>query len=102
MIGRVAISALAAFLLALLLLAVPAQAAKAPCASFQKQPDGKWKVLRTVKIQNGQVSVVLSPGTPISPGAHVTGVDIYSALQASCQSAGAPPPSGNPLPTGTH
>jgi len=100
MIGRLAISALAAFSLALSPLAVPALAASAPCGSFQKQPDGKWKVMRTVKLQNGQVSVVLSPGTPISPGAHVTGVDIYAALQASCQSTS--PPSGNPLPTGTH
>ena len=38
-------------ILALLILAsipVSAQTGKAPCASFQKLPDGKWNVLRPI------------------------------------------------------
>jgi hypothetical protein len=94
MIRQLAISALLASALALAHQAIAAPAAKVPCGSFQKLPDGKWKVLRAVKIQNGQVSVMLNPGSPISPGARVTGVDIYAALEASCQSAANPPGPG--------
>jgi ABC-type transport system substrate-binding protein len=65
-------------------IAVYAQSAKAPCASFQKLPDGKWSVLRPVKIENGNANATLYPGTTISPGTRVTGVDIYAALQQSC------------------
>jgi hypothetical protein len=90
MIRQLAILALLAAVLALAQQAVAAPAAKVPCSSFQKLPDGKWKVLRAVKIQNGQVSVVLNPGSPISPGARVTGVDIYAALEASCAAAASP------------
>jgi hypothetical protein len=63
---------------------VYAQTGKAPCASFQKLPDGKWNVLRPVKIENGKANATLYPGTTISPGTRVTGVDIYAALQQSC------------------
>jgi hypothetical protein len=94
MIRQLAISALLASSLALAPQAMAAPAAKVPCGSFQKLPDGKWKVVRTVKIQNGQVSVVLNPGSPISPGARVTGVDIYAALEASCSAGASPPPGG--------
>ena len=61
-----------------------AQAGKAPCSSFHKLPDGKWSVLRPVKIDNGRVSATINPGTTISPGTRVTGVDIYVALEKNC------------------
>jgi hypothetical protein len=57
---------------------------KAPCGSFQKQTDGKWKVIAPVKIETDKGSGMLSPGTVISPGKQVGGVDIYAALQRSC------------------
>ena len=41
---------------------------KAPCGSFQKLPNGKWSVVRPVKIENGHTSVVINPGTTIGPG----------------------------------
>jgi len=72
------------FFIASVSLSAIAQAGKAPCASFQKLPDGKWTVLKPVKIENGTVGVMLNPGTVISPGTRVTGVDIYAALQKSC------------------
>lgn len=93
MIRQLATSALLASAIALAHQAIAAPA-KVPCSSFQKLPDGKWKVLRAIKIQNGQVSVMLNPGTPISPGARVTGVDIYAALEASCASGASPPVPG--------
>ncbi len=69
-----------------LLASIPvfAQADKAPCGSFRKLPDGKWNVVKAVKIENGKVSAMLSPGTAIGPGTRVTGVDIYAALEKSC------------------
>ena len=57
---------------------------KAPCGSFQKQPDGKWKVVSPVKIETDKGSGMLSPGTIIAPGRQIAGVDIFAALQRSC------------------
>lgn len=57
---------------------------KAPCGSFVKQTDGKWKVLLPVKIETDKGSGMLSPGTIIGPGKQVGGVDIFAALQRSC------------------
>jgi len=57
---------------------------KAPCGSFQKLPNGKWNVVRPVKIENGRTSVIINPGTTIGPGTRVLGTDIYAALQQSC------------------
>ena len=57
---------------------------KAPCGSFQKQTDGKWKVIAPVKIETDKGSGMLSPGIVIAPGRQVGGVDIYAALQRSC------------------
>jgi hypothetical protein len=62
-----------------------AETGKAPCASFQRLPDGKWKVLRPVKIEHASASVMLSAGMTIGPGTKAVGVDIYAALQKSCQ-----------------
>ena len=64
--------------------AVYAQTGKAPCGSFQKLTDGKWNVLKPVKIEHGNASAILSPGTAIVPGTIVAGVDIYAALQKNC------------------
>jgi hypothetical protein len=58
---------------------------KAPCSSFQKLPDGKWNVLRPVKIENGKVTVTINPGTSISPSTRVAGVNLYAALEKSCR-----------------
>jgi hypothetical protein len=57
---------------------------KAPCGSFQKLPDGKWKVVSPVKIETDKGSGMLSPGKTINPGTNVAGVDIFAALQRSC------------------
>jgi len=62
-----------------------AQTGKAPCASFQKLPDGKWKVINPVKIEHASTSVMLSAGMIIGPGTKAAGVDIYAALQKSCR-----------------
>lgn len=64
---------------------VSVRADKAPCGAFQKTANGKWNVVKSVKIENGKASVVLKPGTSIGPGTVVTNVDIYAALQKSCQ-----------------
>lgn len=64
--------------------AVYGQTGKAPCGSFQKLPDGKWSVVRPVKIENANTSAMMNPGTIIGPGTHVLGTDIYAALQKSC------------------
>jgi hypothetical protein len=61
-----------------------AQTGKAPCASFQKLPEGKWKVISPVKIEHASTSVMLSTGMTIGPGTKAAGVDIYAALQKSC------------------
>jgi hypothetical protein len=70
---------------ALILVSKSAHADKAPCAAFQKLPNGNWNVVKAVKIENGKASVMLKPGTSIAPGMLVTNVDIYAALQKSCQ-----------------
>jgi hypothetical protein len=69
-----------------LLAALPAYAQNtaAPCGAFQKQPDGKWKVVRPVNIQTDKGNAVVSPGTVIGPGTLVVGADVYAALQQSC------------------
>jgi len=59
----------------------------APCGSFQKLPSGSWNVLKPVKIEHGTTSAVLQAGTTIHPGTHVSGVDLYDALQKSCQTS---------------
>jgi hypothetical protein len=61
-----------------------AQNGKAPCGSFKKLPDGKWSVAKTIKIEHLKDSAVLNPGTIITPGMQVAGVNIYEALQKSC------------------
>ena len=61
-----------------------AQTAKAPCGSFKRLPDGKWSVAKIIKIEHLKASAVLNPGTIITPGMQVAGVDIYQALQKSC------------------
>ncbi len=64
--------------------AVYGQTGKAPCGSFQKLSNGKWSVVRPVKIENEHTSVMINPGTTIGPGTRVIGIDIYVALQQSC------------------
>ena len=64
--------------------AVSAQTGKAPCGAFAKLPDGKWRVLKPVKIENGNLSTMVATGTVIVPGARVTGIDVYAALEKSC------------------
>jgi hypothetical protein len=59
---------------------------KAPCGSFQKGTDNTWRVVAPVKIETDKGSGMLSPGTTIRPGKQIAGVDIYAALQRSCQS----------------
>jgi len=61
-----------------------AQSGKAPCGSFQKLPDGQWSVIKTVKIEHGNASAMINPGTTIGPGTRVAGADIYTALQQNC------------------
>ncbi len=74
-----------------------AQTGKAPCGAFQKLPNGKWNVVRPVKIENGKTSVTVNPGTSIGPGTRLTGVDVYAALEKSCLQAGNNnPPGGRP------
>jgi hypothetical protein len=63
---------------------VQAQTGKAPCGSFQKMPDGKWSVVKPIKIEHGNASATINTGTVIGPGTHVTGVDIYAALEKNC------------------
>jgi hypothetical protein len=69
----------------LVAISVCARADKAPCGAFQKLPNGNWNVVKAVKIENGKASVMLKPGTSIAPGMLITNVDIYTALQKSCQ-----------------
>ena len=61
-----------------------AQTDKAPCGSFQKLANGKWKVVSPVKIENGNSSAMISPGTTIDRGTRVAGANIYAALEQSC------------------
>jgi len=47
-------------------------------------PDGKWSVVKPVKIEHGKASVILNTGTTIGPGTEVVGVDLYEALGKNC------------------
>lgn len=69
-----------------ILTAMPAFAVtdNAPFSSFQKLSDGRWNVLKPVKIDNGKVTVTINPGTSISPSTRVAGVNLYAALEKSC------------------
>lgn len=64
--------------------AVYAQSGKAPCGSFKKLPDGKWSVVKPVKIEHGTSSAMINAGTIIGPGTQVSGVDMYAALEKNC------------------
>lgn len=88
------LSALMTASVALASISAFAQTGNAPCRAFQKLPDGKWNVLKAVKIENGKASVTVNAGTIISPGTRVTGVDIYAALEKSCLQAGNNSPLG--------
>ena len=66
--------------------AATAQTTAAPCGSFKKLSDGKWVVTKQIKIEYGNASAVLNPGTTISPGTRVAGADIYGELQRGCPS----------------
>jgi hypothetical protein len=61
-----------------------AETTKAPCGSFKKLSDGKWSVVKQIKIEHGNESAVLNPGTIIAPGTRVAGADVYDALQRGC------------------
>jgi hypothetical protein len=64
--------------------AVYAQAGKAPCGSFQKLPNGKWSVVKTIKIENKTASAVLNPGTILDSTTRVAGADLFAVLERSC------------------
>jgi hypothetical protein len=66
--------------------AAAAETTKAPCGSFRRLSDGKWIVTKQIKIEHGNASAVLNPGTIISPGIRVAGADIYGELQRGCPS----------------
>jgi hypothetical protein len=83
MIKHLSISTVGFILLASV--AAFAQTGTAPCGSFQRLPNGKWSVAKQIKIEHGNANAILNPGTIISPGTQVAGVDIYAALQRSCQ-----------------
>ena len=65
--------------------AIAQDSSKAPCSSFQKLPDGNWKVLRPVKIEHATSSVMLGAGMTIGPGTNAVGVNLYYALQKNCK-----------------
>jgi hypothetical protein len=75
-----------------LAIATPATAANttttmAPCRSFQKLPDGKWKVLNGINIEHGHTKTMLRPGIVVNIGMSVSGVDLYAALEKNCGTA---------------
>ncbi len=59
-------------------------AQKAPCGSFQKLPNGKWSVVKTIKIENKTASAVLNPGTILDSTTRVAGADLFAVLERSC------------------
>jgi hypothetical protein len=59
----------------------------APCHSFQKLPDGKWKVLNGINIEHGHTKTMLHSGDVINIGMSVSGVDLYAALEKNCGTA---------------
>jgi hypothetical protein len=61
-----------------------AETTVAPCGSFKKLADGKWSVLKQIKIEHGNESTILNPGTIIAPGTRFAGADVYAALQRGC------------------
>jgi hypothetical protein len=69
---------------ALVAFGVGAQADSPPCGSFKKLPNGKWTNTKAIKIEHGDTSSMMSPGTTIGPGTRIAGVDIYAALEQSC------------------
>jgi hypothetical protein len=86
MIKRLAFSAILGFSLAASSALHAQTGGKAPCGSFRKLSDGKWIVIKQLKIENGGASAILNSGMVISPGFRSAGADIYAALQKSCQS----------------
>jgi hypothetical protein len=52
-----------------------------PATLFKNWLMESGNIVKTVKIENGRTSAMLSPGTSIGPGTRVTGVDIYAALE---------------------
>ena len=56
----------------------------APCGSFQKLSDGKWSVVKQIRIEHGNASTVLNPGSILGPGTRVAGIDVYAELERNC------------------
>jgi hypothetical protein len=83
MTKNLSISTLFAFIL-IPSVAAYAETTKAPCGSFKRLSDGKWSVVKLIKIEHGNESAVLNPGTIIAPGTRVAGADVYAALQRGC------------------
>jgi uncharacterized protein (DUF2147 family) len=63
---------------------VSATSHPSPCGSFQKLQDGRWSVTKQIRIEKGNASTVLNPGSILGPGARVAGVAIYEELEKSC------------------
>jgi hypothetical protein len=76
--------ALVSLAMAIPVAAAPQTTTTAPCGSFKQLPDGKWTVVNPINIQHGNMNTMLSPGTVVSIGMQVSGVDLYAALQKSC------------------
>ena len=83
MTKNLSISILLAFILSSSAVAY-VETTAAPCGSFKKLSDGRWSVAKPVKIEHGNESALLNPGTIIAPGTRVAGADIYAALQRGC------------------
>jgi hypothetical protein len=57
---------------------------EAPCGSFQKLSNGRWSVVKQIRIQHGNASTVLDPGSLLGPGTRVAGIDVYAELERNC------------------
>jgi hypothetical protein len=66
--------------------ATAAETTSAPCGSFKKLSNGNWTVTKPIRIEHGNASAFLNPGTIISPGTRVAGADVYGELQRGCPS----------------
>ena len=77
MTKSLSISTLLAFIL-ISSAAAYAETTAAPCGSFKKLSDGRWSVAKQIKIEHGNESALLNPGTIIAPGTRVAGADIYA------------------------
>jgi hypothetical protein len=55
------------------------------CQSFERQPNGMWKIIQPVTIVSQGATISLGPGAAFGPGVIFAGINLYELLERQCR-----------------